>query len=273
MKFWSKTIKILVIGILSLFIAGPVSAEESLRVGMECNYFPFNYKDANGDLLGYDVDVAKGVAKIIGADVEFVCQAWDGMIPALLANKFDLIVASMSITESRAKKIDFSIPYRVSVGRLVGSKKVNVELFDKDGNAIPENFKDVRIGIERASTYANWFKAKLPGVKVILYDGPETGYLDLMNGRVDMIMTNPMKAYLKFLSKPDGAGYEFKSPPIDEVEFFGSGCGIGMRKGQPELKAKVDAALKKLIKDGKLTEYALKTFPFPIHNEEWSELK
>jgi polar amino acid transport system substrate-binding protein len=273
MKSHSKTIKILVIGMLSLFIAGPVFAKETLRVGMECNYFPFNYKDANGELLGYDVDVAKGVIEILGDDVEFVCQAWDGMIPALLANKFDLIVASMSITESRAQKIDFSIPYRVSVGRLIGSKEVKVELFDKEGNLIPENFKDVRIGIERASTYADWFKAKLPDAKVILYDGTETGYLDLKNGRVDMIMTNPMKAFLKFLSQPDGAGFEFKSPPIDEVEFFGPGCGIGMRKGQPELKARVDEALKKLIKDGKLTEYALKIFPFPIHNEEWSSLQ
>jgi polar amino acid transport system substrate-binding protein len=273
MKFQSKVIKIVIVSMLSLFIAATVSAKELLRVGMECNYFPFNYKDANGDLLGYDVDVAKGVTDILGVDVEFVCQAWDGMIPALLANKFDLIVASMSITEDRAKKIDFSIPYRVSVGRLIGPKKVKVELFDEDGNIIPENFKDVRIGVERASTYASWFKAKLPEVEVVLYDGTETGYLDLMNGRVDMIMTNPMKAHLKFLSKPDGAGYEFKSPPIDEVEFFGPGCGIGMRKGQPELKSQVDAALKKLIKEGNLTEYALKTFPFPIHNEEWSELQ
>ncbi len=272
MKYLSVLIKSVIIGILATMIAGPVLAKETLRVGMECNYFPFNYKDSNGVLQGYDVDVAKGVAEILDVDVDFVCQEWDGMIPALLANKFDLIVASMSITESRAQKIDFSIPYRVSVGRLVGSKKVTVELFDKDGKIIPENFKNLRIGVERASTYASWFEAKLPEVKVILYDGTETGYLDLVNGRVDMIMTNPMKAYLKFLSKPDGAGYEFKSPPINEEKFFGPGCGIGMRKGQPELKARVDDAIKQLIKNGKLTEYALKTFPFPIHNEEWSNL-
>ena len=83
-------------------------AAETLRVGMECTYAPFNYRTAEGELSGYDVDVAKGVAGILGADVEFVCQKWDGMIPALLANKFDLIVASMSITEKRRAKIDFS---------------------------------------------------------------------------------------------------------------------------------------------------------------------
>jgi len=71
------------------------AAAETLRVGMECTYAPFNFKTAAGELDGYDVDVAKGVAKIVGADLKFVCQKWDGMIPALLANKFDLVIASM----------------------------------------------------------------------------------------------------------------------------------------------------------------------------------
>ena len=79
------------------------AAAETLRVGMECTYAPFNFKTASGDLDGYDVDVAKGVGKLLGADLEYVCQKWDGMIPALLANKFDLIIASMSITEKRLK--------------------------------------------------------------------------------------------------------------------------------------------------------------------------
>ncbi|MGO3345897.1 MAG: transporter substrate-binding domain-containing protein [Marinomonas sp.] len=272
MKLNKKLVNVVGVGAFSLMAAGSLYAQESLRVGMECNYYPFNYKDSNGTLLGYDVDVAKGVTDILGADVTFVCQEWNGMIPALLANKFDLIVASMSITNSREKKIDFSTPYRISVGRLVGSKKVDIKLFDDNDQPIKDNFKKVRIGIERASVYANYFKGTFPEAKVVMYDGNETGYLDLVNGRVDMIMTNPMKAYLKFLSKEDGAGFEFKSPVIDDAEYFGPGVGIGMRKGQPELKARVDAAIKKLITEGKLTEYALKIFPFPIHNEEWSKL-
>ena len=109
MKF--KSLKYFAIGFSALFMSTMASAE-TLRVGMECTYAPFNYKNAEGELVGYDVDVAKGVAGIIGADLEFVCQEWDGMIPALLANKFDLIIASMSITEKRMESIDFSGPYR-----------------------------------------------------------------------------------------------------------------------------------------------------------------
>ena len=245
------------------------ASAETLRVGMECTYAPFNFKTAEGKLDGYDVDVAKGVAKIIGAELKFVCQKWDGMIPALLANKFDLIVASMSITESRLKKMDFSAPYRISVGRLVGKKGMAVKLFNDNGSPMADNFKGLKIGLGRATTYAKWFKAKLPGAKVVYYDSSEAMYLDLTNGRTDMIMTNPMKAFLKFLSKKDGAGYEFVSPQIDETKYFGIGVGIGLRKGNDDLKKRLDAAVLELGKNGSLKTYALKYFPFAIHNEGW----
>ena len=254
------------LAVLSLFLFGNSAQAETLRVGMECTYAPFNYKTADGELTGYDVDVAKGVAEQIGAELEFVCQKWSGMIPALLANKFDLVVASMSITDKRKEKMDFSVPYRISVGRLVGPKNAGWDLFDGAGKPHPANFKGLKVGLERSSTYANWFAAKLPEAKVVFYDSSETMYIDLVNGRTDMIMTNPMKAHLKFLSKGDGAGFEFVSPQIDEVEYFGVGVGIGLRKGNDELLARLDKAVTTLSNDGSLEKYALKYFPFTIHN-------
>ncbi len=246
----------------------PATAE-TLRVGMECTYAPFNFRNASGELDGYDVDVAKGVAGIIGADLKFVCQKWDGMIPALLANKFDLIVASMSITEKRLKKMDFSQPYRISVGRLVGKKNAGLKLFDSVDKPIAANFAGLRVGLERASTYASWFEAKLPGANVVYYDSSESLYLDLVNGRTDIIMTNPMKAYLKFLSKEDGAGFEFVSPQVDERKYFGTGVGIGLRKGNYKLKTRLNGAFKTLTENGSLEKYSHKYFPFAIHNEKW----
>ena len=262
-----KKIRTILAAALAVVAFGMVNAAtaETLRVGMECTYAPFNFKSADGELMGYDVDVAKGVAGIIGADLEFVCQQWDGMIPALLANKFDLIIASMSITEKRLEKMDFSDTYRISVGRLVGRKDAGWELFDDAGNPIPENFAGLKVGLERATTYADWFENELPEAEVVLYDSNEALYLDLVNGRTDMIMTNPMKAYLRFLSKEDGGGFEFVSPQIDEKKYFGIGVGIGLRKGNDELKARLNAAIKTLTDDGSLEKYALQYFPFAIH--------
>ena len=270
MKYRNTTFAMLAALSMTLFANSALA--ETLRVGMECTYAPFNYRTADGELTGYDVDVAKGVAGLIGADLEFVCQKWDGMIPALLANKFDLIVASMSITDKRREKIDFSGPYRISVGRLVGRKGGDFNLFNADGSVNADGFEGVKVGLERASTYENWFTAKVPDADILRYDSNEPMYLDLQNGRADVIMTNPMKAHLRFLSKEDGAGYEFVSPAIDEPEFFGVGVGIGLRKGNDELLERINTALKQLTDDGSLEEYALKIFPFTIHPDEWVEL-
>jgi polar amino acid transport system substrate-binding protein len=252
------------LAVFGLGTSQSVSAE-TLRVGMECTYAPFNYKNPDGDLVGYDVDVARGVGGLIGADLVFVCQKWDGMIPALLANKFDIVVASMSITDKRLEKMDFSDTYRISVGRLVGKKNSGWNLFDDAGKPIPANFAGLKVGLERATTYSDWFKNELPEATVVLYDTNPALYLDLVNGRTDMIMTNPMKAYLKFLSKENGAGFEFVSPQIDERKYFGIGVGIGLRQGNGALKARMNKAIRTLADHGYLESYALKYFPFAIH--------
>lgn len=266
-----KKFFILATAILILGAGGfmqPASAE-TLRVGSECTYFPFNYRTADGVLAGYDIDVARGIMEIIGADVKFVCQKWDGMVPALLANKFDLVIASMSITDKRKKKMDFSIPYRISVGQFVGKSDANLNLFNSDGSPNPANFKGLKLGLERATTYANWVEASVPDADVMLYDTNEALYLDLQNGRTDIIMTNPMKAYLKFLSKEKGKKFGFVSPPLDDPKLFGIGVGVGIGKGREDLLNRINDALEELIKNGSLEKYALKYFPFAIHNENW----
>ena len=260
-----RKLSMALIASLGVLAVTATAGAETLRVGMECTYAPFNYKNTDGELEGYDVLVAKGVAGLIGANLEFVCQKWDGMIPALLANKFDLVVASMSITDKRLKKMDFSSTYRISVGRLVGRKDAGWNLFDDAGKPIPANFAGLKVGLERATTYSDWFENELPEAKVVLYDTNEALYLDLVNGRTDMIMTNPMKAHLRFLSKEGGAGFEFVSPQIDERKYFGIGVGIGLRKGNDALKARINAALRTLTDHGYLESYALRYFPFAIH--------
>ncbi len=260
-----RKLRMALIASLGVLAVTATASAETLRVGMECTYAPFNYRTTDGELAGYDVDVAKGVAGLIGADLEFVCQQWDGMIPALLANKFDIVVASMSITDKRLEKMDFSSTYRISVGRLIGRKGAGWKLFDDAGKPIPANFAGLKVGLERATTYSDWFENELPEAKVVLYDTNEAMILDLVNGRTDMIMTNPMKAHLRFLSKEEGAGFEFVSPQIDERKYFGIGVGIGLRQGNEDLKARINAAIKTLTDDGSLETYALKYFPFAIH--------
>ncbi|HEX9752980.1 MAG TPA: transporter substrate-binding domain-containing protein [Methyloceanibacter sp.] len=246
----------------------PASAE-TLRVGTECTYYPFNFRDENGQLQGYDIDVAKAVGEHLGAEIEFMCQKWDGMIPSLLVNKFDLIVASMSITEERQQKIDFSDPYRVSIGQFIAAKDRDLTFFNEDGSVNEAGFDGVKVGLARATTYDNWMQAKAPNAKIVRYDSTEALYLDLKNERVDAIMTNPMKAYLEFLSQPDGAGFDVVGPQIEEPEYFGIGVGIGVRKGNEELLGRINEAIGAITDDGSLEVFAKKHFPFTIHPQKW----
>lgn len=249
-----------------------VASAETLRVGATCTYFPFNYREPNGQIAGYDIDVVSEVAERIGAEIEYVCQPFDGLIPALLGNKFDAIASSMSITPARMEQIDFTIPYRISVGRFVGRADQGLELFSEDGTINEAGFEGITVGIPRASTYEAWIKAKIPEAEILLYDGPDPMFLDLENGRVDVIMTSPMSAHLNFLSQESGREFTFLGPPLEDEKFFGVGVGIGVRKGNPELVEQMNDALKSMTEDGTLKEFSLKYFPFAIHPEEWSEL-
>jgi len=250
---------------LALAVVGSAAAQETLKAGTECTYFPFNFRDSDGVLKGYDVDVGNELAKRLNFKIEWVCQKWDGMLPSLLANKYDLILASLSITEERRQKIDFSVGYRISIGQFVGPKAKGYKLFKPDNSPDVAAFKGVRVGLQRSTTYDNWIQAKVPDATVVRYETVEQMYLELKAGRVDVIMTNPMKTYLEFLSKPDGAGYEVIGPQIDEEKYFGTGAGVGIRKGEEALLKRIDAALIAMKKDGTLDAFSKKYFPFAIY--------
>jgi len=237
---------------------------ETWRVGTECTYHPFNYRQADGTLAGFDVDIAREVAMRAGADVDFVCQDWDGMIPALLANKFDMIVASMSITPKRQEKIDFSRSYRFSIGRVLTKEGEGDALFNADGSANPEGWGTMRIGLQRATTYDNYVQTYIPNANVVYYDKLEPMVLDLKAGRIDAIMTNPMKAYLSFLSKPDGSDYELVGPDLKDPDIFGPGVGVGLRKGNDKILGRINVALDAMIDDGTYGKINKKYFPFEM---------
>lgn len=256
--------KIIALTVASLLLGAFSSQGATLKVASDCTYPPFGYQDANGEIKGFDVDVARAVGKHIGSEVEIICQSWDGMIPGLLAGKYDLISASMSITEERLKSINFSVPYRSSAARFVGPKTTDAKPVTDSGQPNPNGVAGKTIGLQRSSTYGKYIADKYPQATVSEYDKVDNMILDLEAGRVDLIFAGPIKLDNDFLSKPEGKDYGFVGPEIDDVSYFGPGIGIGLRKADTNLLKKIDGALNTMFKDGRFKAINDKYWSFSV---------
>lgn len=252
-----------------LFTAAAVATADAasartLQVGTECTYPPFNYRDETGALLGYDVDVARTLGERIDRKIEFICQEWDGMIPALLEFKYHLIAASLSITEKRQEAIGFSLPYRSALGRFVAAKQSELVPFGEDGALDTAAFAGLRIGVLSHSVYHNWIKARLPQTTIAAHDNSDALQLALQAGEVDAILTNPTTAHLGFLSAEGSGDYDFIGPAFADPEFFGNGFGLGIHKSRDTLLEEINEALADMVADGTLTALSQRYFPFDI---------
>ena len=231
------------------FTAGTASAAiegcpDQITVGTEGAYPPFNYIDESGDLQGFDVDIANALCEEIGADCTFKTQDWAGIIPGLLAKKYDAIIASMSITEERAKKVDFTEKYYQSPARFIGPKGMDVEI-SEDG------LEGMTVGVQRATVSENFLRGEFEdAVDVSTYDTQEEATLDLTSGRVDLVVADAIKLAQGFLSSDAGADYEFKGPSFAQEEYFGKGIGIVVRPGEDTLRQCFNTAIDNIREDG-----------------------
>lgn len=227
-----------------------------VRVGVEGNYPPFSKMGADGKLSGFDIDIALAVCAQIKADCTLVQQEWDGMMPALNARKFDMIVASMTITDERRKAADFSDPYYDVPSRWVakaGSFKDHT----------PAALKGRKIIVLRNSPRAAHVAANYKDSEVLLVNKETDVYMELVSGRGDIGFGSSVVSSEAFLKKPEGKGYAQVGAPV-RLDAGGGGVGIAFRKGEAELRDKVNAALKAIKANGSYKKLADQYFDFDV---------
>lgn len=244
--------KLVAAGVLAA-TAMTAQAGDKIRIATEGAYAPFNMVDAQGQLVGFDVDIARALCAEMKADCEIVAQDWDGIIPGLRARKYDAIIASMSITKERMRVVDFSEKYYSNVLAFVGPKGEAMGTTKAD-------LKGLTIGAQRA-TIAGQTLEDVYGdtVNVKLYDTQNNAYLDMASGRLDGLLSDKFPAY-DWLQTADGQKFEFKGADID----IDDKIGIAVRKGD-KLKAKLNKAIKAIVANGKYAEINAKYFPFSIY--------
>ena len=240
MKF-KKLAGLAVAGLLALAVTS-VNAD-ALRVGVEGAYPPFSWKEADGTLKGFDIDFAHEVCKRLDRECVLVEQEWDGMIPALLARKFDTIIASMSITEERKKKVDFTVKYYNTPAKLVAKKNPGFE-----GTAAGLNGK--RLGVQRATTHQCSAEKLYPGAELVLYATQDEVWQDLTSGRLDAQLSDSLQAYEGFLVLDVGQDFDFLGDALDDVECQGVGAGFAIRKEDSALRDALSKAIQDIRADG-----------------------
>ena len=240
MKF-KKLAGLAVAGLLAVAVTS-VNAD-ALRVGVEGAYPPFSWKEADGTLKGFDIDFAHEVCKRLDRECVLVEQEWDGMIPALLARKFDTIIASMSITEERKKKVDFTVKYYNTPAKLVAKKNPGFE-----GTAAGLDGK--RLGVQRATTHQCSAEKLYPGAELVLYATQDEVWQDLGSGRLDAQLSDSLQAYEGFLVLDVGQDFDFLGDALDDVECQGVGAGFAIRKEDSALRDALSKAIQDIRADG-----------------------
>jgi len=262
-------------------VASLAQAKEwkTVRFATEGAYAPWNFKTPNGDLDGFDVDLAKDLCQRMRVECEIVEQDWDGIIPALQAGKYDAIIASLTITDARKKAIDFSKVYADTPRTFLIAKQGPLQGLAMDDktyslakdsvgaqkqiDALKPVLKGKTIGVQVNTTGEAFLQKYMQDVvEVRSYKTAEQYLLDLSAGRIDAALDNI--AYLGgVLNSSSGAALRLAGPRLNDG-VFGGGKAIGIRKGEEDLKSMLDAALDSAIADGTVKKLSTHWFGIDV---------
>ncbi len=235
-----------------LGLAQSLPALADLKMGVAAEpYAPFTSKDASGKWVGWEVDFMNALCADIGEKCSIEEVAWDGIIPALQAKKFDAIMSSMAINEKRKKVINFSNMYYNSAPVLMGQK-------NGDKDITPEHAKGKTIGVQVSTIHAAYAKKYFEpkGATLKTYETQDQVNTDLAAGRLDYTVADGV-ALDDFLKSDQGGCCEQKGELPYDVDIFGVGVGFGLRQDDTALQAKLNKGIADLAKAGtfaKITE-------------------
>ncbi|OCP35715.1 ABC transporter substrate-binding protein [Ensifer sp. LC163] len=235
-------------------------AADKIKIGTEGAYPPFNFVDSAGKIGGFDVDIGLALCERMEADCEVVAQDWDGIIPGLLAKKYDLIIASMFITEERKKQVAFTNPYYLAAMTHVAPNGAGITAFTNDA------LKGKVIGAQSGTTQADFIAATYPDAEIKLYPTQDEANLDMVNGRLDL-QVGDMLPLLDWVTKNDDgkACCEIIGEPITDKKFVGDGVGIAVRQDDNDLREKLNKALEEIRADGTYKKINDKYFTVDVY--------
>ena len=249
---------VLAVGVL---VAFPAWAKDwtVVRVGMDATYPPFESVNSSGTIVGFEVDYAKALCEKMKVSCVFQNQDWDGVIPALLAGKFDVIFSSMNMTPVRAQRVLFSDMYYATAPVWVTAAGT------KSDDVSAAALKGKTVGTQSSTIFATYLDKNYPGLEVKLYPGGDEPFMDLASGRLDYTVGDILVAQ-KFIEGHAGCCRIVKEI-ARTPDIFGPGVGAAFRPDDRDLAAMFNKAIAEADADGTYKTIAGKYFTIDIRGK------
>lgn len=224
-------------------------AAENIRFASSATYPPFESLDANNNIVGFDIDLAKALCQEMKANCTFSNQAFDSLITALKFKRYDAVISGMDITPERQKQVAFTQPYYANSAIIIAQKGKYHSMADMKG---------LRVGMENGTTHQKYLQEKHPEIKTVAYDSYQNAILDLKSGRIDGVFgdTAVVNEWLKNNPQLASVGEHVTDP-----HYFGIGLGIAVRLGDKALLAQLNQALAAIKANGTYQKISDKWFP------------
>lgn len=250
MSFKTIFIKVCAAIAIAASLSGAASARDALRVGLEPTFAPFEFLDSKSrQFVGYDIDLIRAVADRAGYDIEIVNMGFDALIPALMTGTIDVVASGLSITEERAKRVDFTTPYYTAGLSMIVRKA------DADKYRDFKSLENAPIAVQIGTTGADFAK-RIKGAKVTAFNTNSDAFMDLSAGNsAAVVHDRPVLAY--FLRTQPRAAKDLQiQPAIEEAQQY----GFAVRKNNKELLNKLNAGYDAVVKSGEKDKIEAKWF-------------
>lgn len=239
------------------------NADSVLRFGVDPTFAPFETKAPDGSLAGFDIDLGNAICQELKVKCQWVETAFDSIIPALDAKKFDAVLSAMSVTPKRQAQVDFSDTLYHIPSVLIAKKGSNIL-------PTPESLQGKSIGVAQGTIQEAYAQAlwQSKGVNVVSYQNQDLVNQDLESGRVDATLTNAAAAQTGFLDTAAGKGFAFSGEMLTDPKYLGAGTAIGLRKGDKEHQEMINKALVAIHQNGTFEKIEKKYFSFEVYNKK-----
>lgn len=236
---------------------------ESIKIGSDTSYAPFDFIDKNGEISGFNIEITKALCEKAKIKCEFQTTDFDALIPSLLSRKIDMISSSLMMTEKRKKQIAFSDEIFITNSRLIAKK---------DSDLLPtiESLKGKRVGVEQGTSQEHFANDKWRpnGVVIVPYQNQLQVFSDLAAGRLDAALQDEVTGSYAFLKQPQGKDFAFAGDVLSDKGYFDVGVGLGFRKKDDELREAFNQALVEILNDGTYKKINDKYFDFSVYGNK-----